>query len=66
MDAVTVAVEANGERSWRLDARGVTWGVIGVALTVAITFIGSDQLVWFDAALIGYLFGVIFMVFGVI
>jgi len=38
---------------------------LGVAVTVAITFIGSDGLVWFDAALIGYLFGVIFMVFGV-
>lgn len=37
-----------------------------MAVTVAITFIGSDGLVWFDAALIGYLFGIIFMVFGVI
>lgn len=49
-----------------LDRRGVAWGLVGVALTIAITFIGSDGLVWFDAALIGYLFGVIFMVFGVI
>jgi nitrate reductase gamma subunit len=49
-----------------LDRRGVLWGLVGVAVTIAITFIGSDGLVWFDAALIGYLFGVIFMVFGVI
>lgn len=43
----------------------MAWGLVGVAVTVAITFIGSDGLVWFDAALIGYLFGVVFMVFGV-
>ncbi len=49
-----------------LDRRGVVWGLVGVAITLAITFIGSDGLVWFDAALIGYLFGIIFMVFGVI
>ncbi len=49
-----------------LDRRGVVWGLLGVAVTIAITFVGSDGLVWFDAALIGYLFGVIFMVFGVI
>lgn len=49
-----------------LDRRGVVWGLVGVAITVALTFFGSGQLAWFDAALIGYLFGVIFMVFGVI
>jgi hypothetical protein len=49
-----------------LDRRGVAWGLVGVAVTLAITFVGSDGLLWFDAALIGYLFGIIFMVFGVI
>ena len=49
----------------RLDRRGLVWGVVGVAVVVALTFIGSDRLVWFDAALVGYLFGVIFAVFGV-
>jgi hypothetical protein len=49
-----------------LDRRGVIWGLVGVAVTLAITFFGSDGLIWFDAALIGYLFGIIFMVFGVI
>ena len=48
-----------------LDRRGLTWGVVGVAVVVALTFIGSDRLVWFDAALVGYLFGIIFAVFGV-
>jgi hypothetical protein len=48
-----------------LERRGVAWGLVGVAIVIAITFLGSDGLVWFDAALIGYLFGIIFMVFGV-
>ncbi len=45
--------------------RGVAWGIVGVAIVIALTFIGSDRLVWFDAALVGYLFGVVFAVFGV-
>ncbi len=32
---------------------------------IALTFIGSDGLVWFDAALVGYWFGIVFAVFGV-
>lgn len=48
-----------------LDRRGLVWGGVGVAIVLAIAFFGSDQLLWFDAALIGYLFGIIFMVFGV-
>ena len=49
-----------------LDRRGVTLGVLGVAVVLAIAYFGSERLVWFDAALIGYLFGIVFMVFGVI
>ena len=49
-----------------LDHRAVIRGLVGVALVIAITFVGSDRLVWFDAALTGYLFGVVFAVFGVI
>ena len=52
-------------RANALDRRGVVWGAVAVAVVVAITFFGSDRLVWFDAALIGYLFGIVFMVFGV-
>jgi nitrate reductase gamma subunit len=48
-----------------LDRRGLAWGLVGVAIVLAITFVGSDGLLWFDAALIGYLFGIVFMVFGV-
>ena len=58
-------MEAAGQRR-TLDRRGVIWGLVGVAVVIAITFVGSDRLVWFDAALTGYLFGVVFAVFGVI
>jgi len=57
---------SHGQDARALDRRGVAWGLVGVAVTLAITFLGSDGLLWFDAALIGYLFGIIFMVFGVI
>src|SRR5262245_16262048 len=40
-------------------------GLVGVAVVIAITYFGSDRLVWFDAALTGYLFGVVFAVFGI-
>jgi nitrate reductase gamma subunit len=52
--------------SLALDRRGVIWGAVAVAIVIALTFVGSDGLVWFDAALIGYLFGLIFAVFGVV
>ncbi len=48
-----------------LDRRGVAWGLVAVAVVLALTFVGSDGLVWFDAALVGYLFGTIFAVFGI-
>jgi len=51
--------------SGALDRRGVIWGLIGVAIAIAITILGSDNLVWFDAALVGYLFGLIFAIFGI-
>ena len=40
--------------------------MVAVAVVIAITFLGSDRLVWFDAALVGYLFGMVFAVFGVV
>lgn len=50
----------------RLDRRAATWGMVAVAVVLALTFFGSDRLIWFDAALVGYLFGTIFAVFGVV
>ncbi|HEY5888398.1 MAG TPA: hypothetical protein VIT24_11755, partial [Acidimicrobiales bacterium] len=43
----------------------MSWGLAAVAVVVAVTFLGSDRLVWFDPALVGYLFGTVFAVFGV-
>ena len=45
--------------SHRLDHRGVIWGGVAVAIVLALSFIGSDRLVWFDAALVGYSCGAI-------
>jgi nitrate reductase gamma subunit len=61
-----VTVVDRTSRAAPLDGRAAVWALVGVAITLAITFLGSGQLVWFDPALIGYLFGVVFMVFGVI
>jgi hypothetical protein len=49
----------------RFDSRGVLWGTVGVAVLAALTFLGSDGLVWFDAALVGYLFGLFFATAGI-
>ena len=49
-----------------LDRKGVAWGLVGVTAVVALTIVGSDRLAWFDPALVGYLFGLIFAVFGVV
>jgi hypothetical protein len=50
----------------QLDRRGLIWGGVGVAILLAITLFGSGGLVWFDAALIGYLFGLIFATFAIV
>ncbi len=50
----------------RLDRRGVVWGLLAVAVTLALVFLGSSGLTWFDAALIGYLFGTLFAIFGTV
>ena len=50
----------------QLDRRGVIWGGVGVAVLLAITLLGSGGLVWFDAALVGYLFGLLFATFAII
>ncbi len=55
-----------GVETSSLDRRGVAWGAVAVAIVIALTFVGSDGLAWFDAALVGYLFGLIFAVFGVV
>ena len=43
-----------------LDRRGVIWGVVAVAIALVLVVLGSVGLRWFDAALVGYLFGTLF------
>lgn len=49
-----------------IDRRATAWGIVAVALAVAIAVAGSVNLRWFDAALVGYLFGTFFAIFAVV
>ena len=44
----------------------MAWGLVAIGVVVALTFFGSGRLTWFDPALVGYLFGTVFAVFGVV
>ena len=49
-----------------LDRTALFWGVLAVVLTLALVVLGSSGLTWFDAALVGYLFGTLFAIFGTV
>jgi hypothetical protein len=49
-----------------IDRRAATWGVVAVLVALAIAILGSGNLRWFDAALVGYLFGTLFAIFAVV
>jgi hypothetical protein len=49
-----------------IDRRAAAWGVLAVILAAALAVLGSGNLRWFDAALVGYLFGTFFAIFGVV
>jgi hypothetical protein len=49
-----------------IDRRAATWGVLAVLAALAIAVLGSGNLRWFDAALVGYLFGTLFAIFAVV
>jgi len=51
--------------TYTLDRRGVIWGVVAVAIALVLVVLGSAGLRWFDGALVGYLFGTLFAIFGV-
>ncbi len=53
-------------RESSLDRGAVGWGMVAVALALALVAIGSGGLRWFDAALVGYLFGTLFAIFGTV
>jgi hypothetical protein len=50
----------------RLDGKGVVWGLAAVAATLVVGYVGSGGLRWFDAALVGYLVGTLFAIFGTV
>ncbi|MGD9997524.1 MAG: MFS transporter [Ilumatobacteraceae bacterium] len=50
----------------RIDRRAATWGLLAVCLAIALAVLGSGTLRWFDAALVGYLFGTLFAIFAVV
>ncbi len=54
---------ARGRRS---DANALVWAILAVALLLALVFLGSGGLKWFDAVLVGYLVGTIFAAFGIV
>jgi hypothetical protein len=49
-----------------IDRRAATWGLVALLVAVAVAVLGSGNLRWFDAALVGYLFGTFFAIFGVV
>lgn len=49
-----------------LDRRGVISGTVGVLTLLALVYLGSEGLRWFDAALAPYLFGTLLAAFAVI
>jgi hypothetical protein len=49
-----------------IDRRAATWGVVAVLVALAVAVLGSSNLRWFDAALVGYLFGSLFAIFAVV
>jgi nitrate reductase gamma subunit len=49
-----------------LDRRALTLGLVGAAVVLLLSAAGSGWFQWFDTALAGYLFGIVFFVFGTI
>lgn len=49
-----------------VDRSPVAWASAAVVATLVVAVVGSGNLRWFDAALVGYLFGTLFAIFGVV
>jgi nitrate reductase gamma subunit len=49
-----------------LDRGAVALGLVAVGAALAAVALGSGGLRWFDAALVGYLFGTLFAIFGTV
>ena len=48
-----------------IDRRAATWGIVAVVVTLTIANVGSGNLRWFDAALVGYTFASLFAAFAI-
>jgi len=48
-----------------IDRRAAAWAGAAVVAALGLAVVGSGNLRWFDAALVGYLFGTLFAIFGV-
>ncbi|MEX0665754.1 MAG: MFS transporter [Acidimicrobiia bacterium] len=58
------SLSAPGEE--RLDPRALAFGALATAVTVLLVVLGSSGLRWFDSALVAYLVGTLFAIFGVV
>jgi hypothetical protein len=63
MTAIDTARPTSDER---LDPRGVVYGLIATIVTIVLVVLGSSGLRWFDSALVAYLVGTLFAIFGVV
>jgi hypothetical protein len=54
------------ELDQRLDRSAIVRASVAVVAVLLVSYLGSARLTWFDPALIGYLFGTVFAVFGVV
>lgn len=64
--AVHVRSAHDSGRLATIDRHAATWGVVAALVALAIAVLGSGRLRWFDAALVGYLFGTLFAIFAVV
>jgi hypothetical protein len=65
---VTQPARTHASRSWRsnVDLRAAAWSMAAVVVLLVLVYLGSGGLKWFDAALAGYLVGVVLAVFATV
>ena len=59
-------VHRTGVDADAIDRRAAAWGLVAVSVVLVLVYFGSGRLRWFDAALSGYLLGVLLAVFAVV
>lgn len=65
---MTQPARTHASRSWRsnVDLRAAAWSMAAVVVLLVLVYLGSGGLKWFDAALAGYLVGVVLAVFATV